>query len=641
MPNTSLADLTWEDLKAWAGARAVARGKSYRRAVDDLRETADGRLVAWVRGGNRYATVISRDAAGKLTSVCSCPYHAACKHAVAVVLAYLDAVQAGQPVPTADADDERLHSAEEDETEPASSTVTEPATDRYLASLSHADLLELVGQLQADCPGVSEWISNRRELQTGNTAKLVAAARREIRKASAEPGWSNHWSPERQIPDYSRVEQRLEALLAAGHAEEVLQLSEELWRAGRQQIEMSNDEGETGMEIARCMKVVLRALQACDWSGPEKLLWELDLRTEDGYGILDGVPGPMEQPQRFTATDWSAVADTMGERLKLTPQPGGGDDFQKKYRRQQLMRCQLTALQHAGRAGETTGVLEREAEITECYVALVDRLRDEGQTDAAKDWARKGFERTIATSPGIAWALEERLRDVADAEKNAPLAAAYRAREFFRRPDAEHYAALLDAAEAAGCRETVRVLALRWLETGERPDVPAAVKQFAQDKRKPPAASALAWPLPPTGLPEREEQYRQGSFPDTGALIDIAIQEKRNDDVLRWYDLESSRQRFGGGSGEAVADAVQDTHPDAALAIWKRLATAQIALTNPAAYQVAGGFLTKMRTVYQRTSRLEEWQRLLTELRAQHARKPRLLEVLNSLEDRRTRIINR
>ncbi len=29
----TFADLTWEDLKEWAGTRVVGRGESYRRAV--------------------------------------------------------------------------------------------------------------------------------------------------------------------------------------------------------------------------------------------------------------------------------------------------------------------------------------------------------------------------------------------------------------------------------------------------------------------------------------------------------------------------------------------------------------------------------------------------------------------------------
>lgn len=87
----NFADLTWEDLKEWAGDRVVGRGKSYKRQVEDLRVTADGALLAWVLGGDRYATRVRMDAGDDLSSQCACPYGESCKHAVATILAYLDA----------------------------------------------------------------------------------------------------------------------------------------------------------------------------------------------------------------------------------------------------------------------------------------------------------------------------------------------------------------------------------------------------------------------------------------------------------------------------------------------------------------------------------------------------------------------
>ncbi len=130
------------------------------------------------------------------------------------------------------------------------------------------------------------------------------------------------------------------------------------------------------------------------------------------------------------------------------------------------------------------------------------------------------------------------------------------------------------------------------------------------------------------------------SFPDTAVLIAIAIQEKRNDDVLLWYERAGKRGGYWQDhQGETVAEAVQKTHPAEALAIWLRLAQAQIALTNPAAYQMAGVSLTKMKTVYRRTGRLSEWERLLVALRTENARKPRMIEVLDGLEGKRSRIL--
>ena len=76
-------------------SRSLERGRSYHRSghVSRLARGRDGRLVAWVQGTHRYATGVEIDrAGGGLDSRCSCPVGQRCKHAVAVVLGYLDAL---------------------------------------------------------------------------------------------------------------------------------------------------------------------------------------------------------------------------------------------------------------------------------------------------------------------------------------------------------------------------------------------------------------------------------------------------------------------------------------------------------------------------------------------------------------------
>jgi uncharacterized Zn finger protein len=665
----TFADLTWEDLKEWAGSRVVARGKSYRRAVEDLRVATDSRLLAWVQGGDRYTTVVSIGQSGKLSSVCTCPYAVACKHAVAVVLTYLDAVQAGKSIPTVEQEDERFESLaqtqDEDKTddhdgEDVSVPVValrrhakrrpsenpEVIARRYLESLSHSSLLDFVQQLANDFPEVRQRVADRAELQSGDLAKLVTNTRREIERVSAEPDWTRHWSNERQIPDYSRVRERLESLLKSGHADEVVTLGEKVLQRGIQQVEASDDEGETGQEIANCMEVVFRALMSSSQTPAERLLWEIDARLRDHYCILDGLDGPLADRAAFTPADWSAVADDLKRRLEAIPVPAAtrdAADSDRGYRRQSIMRWLLDALKHAGRERETTAILTREAEITHCYVELVDHLLADKQENAAAEWSHKGFERTIEKLPGIAWSLEERLRDLAARKKNLPLVAAFRAMEFFDRPDLDRYTALQQAVSALALWELIRPMLLGWLETGTRPDERPAAQPPRRGRHKAshsPTMPQEPWPLPPTGLvvPGGKERYR--FFPDTATLIAIAIYERRNDDVLRWHKQQNKRGGWGTDyQGETVAAAVQETHPDEALAIWKRGVISQIAVTKPAAYQMAGACLEKMKAVYQRTGRSADWARLLAELRAEYARKPRLIEVLDGLEGKRSRIL--
>lgn len=205
-------------------------------------------------------------------------------------------------------------------------------------------------------------------------------------------------------------------------------------------------------------------------------------------------------------------------------------------------------------------------------------------------------------------------------EKNYLLAAAYAAFEFFDRPSVEKYSQLEGVATKAGVWATVKEHIMLFLEKGERPDA--------------------TWPLPILQLPVRDGASRWTRFPDTETLIDIAIKEKRHDDVLKWYSLGKKSGGFvKDHTGEKVAQAIQTSHPAEALSIWKTLAVHEISQAKPAAYQTAGQYLKKVKAVYTRINRPDEWTQYMVELRENNKRRPRMLDVLNLLDGRRTRIV--
>ena len=104
-----LKQLTWDDLEQWAGSRVLSRGQSYQRShrVKELVQTQTGALIAWVHGGQRYATEVDFEH-GELISVCTCPYGNNCKHAVAVVLEYLDCLKKNLEIPQITGQDKRI-----------------------------------------------------------------------------------------------------------------------------------------------------------------------------------------------------------------------------------------------------------------------------------------------------------------------------------------------------------------------------------------------------------------------------------------------------------------------------------------------------------------------------------------------------
>ncbi len=174
---------------------------------------------------------------------------------------------------------------------------------------------------------------------------------------------------------------------------------------------------------------------------------------------------------------------------------------------------------------------------------------------------------------------------------------------------------------------------LSFLENGERPDLDAS--RIQQEKTK-----TTVWPLPVLQLLVQDRPSRGSHFPDIGTLIDIAIKEKRHNDVLKWYRLsKKSGGLWRDHTGEKVAQVIQETHPDEAISIWKALVTQEIAQAKPSAYQTAGHYLKKMNVVYARIDHEAVWSQYMAELREQNKRRPRMLDVLNALEGRRTRIV--
>jgi uncharacterized Zn finger protein len=671
------AKLTWDDLTEWAGSRSVERGRTYQRGgrVRDLAVSDDGALLAWVQGTHRYATTVELGPRGagddRLQSRCTCPVGVACKHAVAVVLAYLEALRQQTPVPQADPDDRRWdllseeyseddefedeedeEDEEGDEDEDEYAEEEEPRPRRrssrgrgagkadlraFLQARSTEELVDLVAGLAQRYPEVAEELRERAALGAGRMDELVRRARREIDELTSEPAWENHWSGEGEIPDYSGLERRLEQLLEHGQADAVLDLGRRLLEKGLTQVEESHDEGETASGIARCLDVVFRAVPRSSLPNPKKLLYVIDACLQDDYDLIQEVDEVLSGP--WSQADWSAVADELARRLAKLRRPGA--EFHDRYRRDRLSNWLVDALEKAGREDEALALCEAEAPITHSYDRLVRRLVAARRLDDAVRWATEGIQKTAAEWPGIANSLRGQLREIAQSRRDWPLVAAHRAEEFFDRPSVEGYRTLLKAAAKAGCEEQVRAGALQFLETG-KPPTPAGPAQAVGKGRKPKAASKQgAWPLPT--LPRPEPSRRRGFTPEPGphlgVLLDLAIAEKRPDDVLAVYDrLRASRgNTYWGGYGgedERVADAVAATHPDRALAIYRKHAEGLIAQTNVSAYEEAARYLRKARKVLHKLGRDAEWDRLVATIREQNARKRRLLEVLDGLTGR-------
>ena len=637
--------LTWDDLELWAGPKIVSRGKSYQRSgrVKDLSGTKSGDLVAWVDGSQRYATRASHDGE-RISSQCTCPYGAGCKHAVAVVLEYLEFVKKGKALSIVSDEDERLELIKSksenyskelldkddwpDEGEHGDSFVqagqreTQEIKD-FLYKKSKKELIELILATANRHPEIFAELRDASSLSSGSIAKLVKAVSREIDKTSSEPGWWRHWESQGFIPDYSRVLSNLQNLLEAGYADEVLSLGEKLFMAGSSQVGQSDDEGQTASQIADCMKVVFKALQECSLADSKKILWAVDFELRDEYELCYHLDEFWKR--EFKREDWSAVADQLLDRLSKWKPEAGMDSFSREYRRERLTDTIIWTLEKAGRDIEIIPLAMKEASETHSYERLVRFLRQEGRRDEAAEWIRKGFEATKEKWPGIATQLRQELLEMRRRQRDWKSVAAIRAEEFFESPSLHYFQELQKASEEAGVWDAVRQGAIYFLETGK---LPPPFDGSSKPEESP------SWPLPKIGLGFKALRIRQ-RFPLTDVLIEVAIHEKDVDRILKWYDIHTEKRDFyWGGEGsldDRVAQAIRDWQPDKAVAIWKNLAELHIARTSPSEYIRAAKCLRQIQKVMKKQGRINEWAAYLAKLRVENARKRKFLEILNRI----------
>jgi uncharacterized Zn finger protein len=552
-------------------------------------------------------------------SICTCPYEFDCKHGVAVVLEYLERIEGGERVPKAHKDDERLRLLEDegwedeaDKDEPAIPQDIRREINSFLKGKTNAQLIELILELADRYPDIGQDLADRRQIVSGDVKSMVTRLRKDIRELGEEPGWQNYWRGEGYTPDYSNIRTKLEILLKAGHADEVLTLGEELISTGVRQVMESHDEGETAMEISACMPVIVKALDQSSLATADKLAWAVDAVLKDEFDLCE----PMAEylMRRHKKYDWGLLADRLLERLKTFKSSGEENAFSGRYRRDRLSDWTIHALERAGRTGEIIPLCEVEAKKTGSYDRLVNRLVAHKRYEDAEDWILEGIREVGQQWPGIAASLRGKLREIRTRQKDWIAVAAMQADEFVRHASQATYKDCKKASEKVKVWPKVRQCILTYLESGILP--------WEQQ----------GWPLPKTGL-DQTDVHHQKQFPMIENLIDIAIFEKKPDQVLRWYDQRPQR-RYGWYSPDEdrIASAIKTHDPDRAVAIWKAMAEGLIAQVKPRAYQEAAKYLRKAGQVMAGQEKQKEWDQYLKELKETHFRKRRFIEIMEGLE---------
>jgi uncharacterized Zn finger protein len=508
---------------------------------------------------------------------------------------------------------------------------------RLIDAQSREELAELVWSLTRRFPELREEFRERIALSEGDVDRLVADARREMQQAASDPDWESRGNKAGRTPDYSRLKHRLERLVEQGHCDAVAELGQEVIACAVRQVSDSHDEDEAGMAIVACLPIVFQAVSRSSLSGPEKILFAIEADLADDYGLVDEA-SPTIWNVEWLPEDWSAVADLLATRLQQLP-AGPSNDFTRNYRRDQVSKWMVQALDQAGRQSEVLAVYEHEARANGSYERLVRYLVETRRLDEAEHWAREGLELARQKRPGIASGLAGLLCEIARKRRAWDVVAAHAAWPFFGLPSMAGFDALIEAAQKANCEAQVRAAALHFLETGEAP-----YRQVASHRGESRIEVAGNWPLP---VPDylvpllRTGALDRQSHPHYGVLIEMAIAAKRPDEVLHWYDkLRATGQRrtFSLQNhaihhyANPVAEAVTASHPERALEIYQAELQSQLPHANPNAYQSAAGYLRRMRPILKLLGREDQWHQLLAQIRHQYGNRPRFMDLLKRLD---------
>jgi len=502
---------------------------------------------------------------------------------------------------------------------------------------SREELADLVWSLVERFPELREEFQERIALSESNVEHLVADTRRELTEVTSEPGWRGNWDDEGHIPDYSRLQRRFERLVGLGQYDVVAELGRELISLGLEQVSRSDDEGETGSGFAECMPSVFEAVSRSNWPPADKILFAIDADLEDEYDLIDDKSDVVLEAD-WSPGDWAKVADRLATRLREEP-AGSQESFSRDYKRNQVSTWMAHALERAGRQDEVLTVYQREARETGSYERLVRFLIESKRITEAEQWAREGIEQTWEKQSGTASTLANLLCDVACRRRAWDEVAAHAAWRFFERPSSGSFNDLMKAAAKAKCEEQVRVAAMRFLETGDLP-----MRQVATRGRPSRLETDKSWPLPwpdyLVPLVRLDDPHRQKG-PHFDVLLHMALDAKRPDDVLHWYDKLSAgrthkgvaRPRYSSESwSDRVAAAVASTHPDRALAIYQTHLQAHLPQADSRSYEAAADYLKKMRPILKSVGREDEWTQMLADIRLKYRNRPRFMDKLRALD---------
>ena len=614
--------LTWNDLEEWAGDRILNRGENYfkKGRAYNLRKMPEG-ILGNVSGSSNYTTLVSFEGKKKtsLKSQCTCPYGSDCKHAVAVILTFLDLHKNKKNIKDGNLNDpdflklQRKYAAAGEYYDDWDSDIFEPVGGKkkeeieielksYLQEKSKKGLVELLIEISNNNYKAREELFDKIRMSSGNNQKIVSSIKAEIYSITSEPAWQNHWSGEGNLADFSRVENAMNTLLKNKNYDSVIEIMQEIIEQAISYIETCDDDGDSASQISTCVGIGFEALKKSNMDDYKKVMIALDAELSDDYGIFDEASEVLEHVKDKKV--WGQVVKELSIRLDKLPIKD--EHFSSNYQRDKLSNYLIMALNKAGKSDEVLSLCEREAKLTNSWVRYVECLIQNKNIDLARKSAEEGIKCLKDGQPGTVSTLKEKMAWIDEKNGDFSSILLLRQEQFLERASLSTYQVLLKSALKTKNEDEMKSWALDFLLKGKAKAKGSLKKEYTSKK-----------------------SYYQ-TFPAYNVLIDIAEKEKRVDDVYEFY-IKSKKGKRRYHFHEQVAAIISSKYPDEALNIWKLMAEKQIGLTKPSAYERSLPYLKNVKKAYVKMERQKEWNEYIDTLREVNKRKTRFIQTIRKL----------
>jgi uncharacterized Zn finger protein len=168
--------------------------------------------------------------------------------------------------------------------------------------------------------------------------------------------------------------------------------------------------------------------------------------------------------RRHSKAVWEQFADHW--RMVLDELDADGRDT---YRRGQLVRMLVSALERTGRSNAAEELAMREARRGSDYRLVLERLREQGRIDEAEQLLVEVHDALPPEQDYRKQELREELARCAEEKGDKKRVAAFAAEAFFREPSSSGFERAMQAAKAVRLGKPVRAWLVQYLTTGRCP----------------------------------------------------------------------------------------------------------------------------------------------------------------------------